>query len=156
MVVPPSCPHFITRSHHPNRVPSYTGLGGDENVTHRSAPLKLTPVFFSFPRKITTKQIEYYGGYENVARRLHLGYHYEDERQYQEKVRDELKVQNEKYGRVRELNIEQQRNKLAKLKVRLHMKRVNQEREMKLADGLRRRRTPEGIERSSQQAGQPR
>ena len=47
-----------------------------------------------------------------MARRLHLGYHYEDELRYQEKVRDELKVQNEKYGRVRELQLEQQRNSI--------------------------------------------
>eukprot|EP00903_Cladosiphon_okamuranus_P006240 g6125.t1 len=85
------------------------------------------------------EQIEYYGGYENVARRLNLGYHYEDELRYQEKVRDELKVQNEMYGKARELNLEKQRNKLAKLKVRLHMKRMNFERERKLADGLRQR-----------------
>lgn len=71
-----------------------------------------------------TKQIEYYGGYENVARRLHLGYHYEDERQYQQRVRHELKVQNEEYGRLRERNLEEQRNKLAKLKMRLQMKRI--------------------------------
>lgn len=89
-----------------------------------------------------------------MARRLHLGYHYEDEQQYQERVRDELKVQNEEYGKVRERNLEQQRNKLAKLKVRLHMKRVNHEREMKLANGLHRRRVPEEIGQS--QAGQPR
>lgn len=88
-------------------------------------------------------QIEYYGGYENVARRLHLGYHYEDELRYQEKVRDELKAQNERYGKVRERNLEKQRNKLAKLKVRLHMKRMSYEREMKLADGLRKREAEE-------------
>lgn len=96
-------------------------------------------VFFCTPIHSST-QIEYYGGYENVARRLHLGYHYEDELQYQEKVRDELKLQNEMYGKVRERNLEKQRNKLAKLKVRLQMKRMNFERERKLADGLRQRK----------------
>lgn len=87
-------------------------------------------------------QIEHYGGYEHVARRLNLGYHYEDEVKYQEKVRDELKLQNERYGKIREQNLERQRNKLAKLKVRLHKKRLNYEREMKLADGLRNKRVP--------------
>ncbi|CAN0189876.1 unnamed protein product [Scytosiphon promiscuus] len=85
------------------------------------------------------EQIEYYGGYENVARRLHLGYNYEDELRYQERVRDDLQLQNEKYGKVRERNLAQQRNKLAKLRVRLQTKRAEHEREMKLADGLRRR-----------------
>lgn len=84
-------------------------------------------------------QIEYYGGYENVARRLHLGYHYEDELRYQEKVRDELKAQNDRYGKVRERNLEKQRNKLAKLRVRLRNKRVKFEREKSLADALRKR-----------------
>lgn len=91
-------------------------------------------------------QIEYYGGYEHVARRLNLGYHYEDELKYQEKVRDELKVENERYGKIREQNLERQRNKLAKLKVRLHKKRLNYERQMKLADGLRNKPAPKGAE----------
>lgn len=78
-----------------------------------------------------------------MARRLHLGYHYEDELRYQEKVRDELKLQNEMYGKVREQNLEKQRNKLAKLRVRLHMKRMDYERRMKLADGLRQRKAPD-------------
>lgn len=103
-------------------------------------------IFFFLSRVFLQRywtQIEYYGGYENVARRLHLGYHYEDELRYQEKVRDELRVQNEMYGKVRERNLEKQRNKLAKLKVRLHVKRMNYEREMKLADGLRQQRAGE-------------
>lgn len=83
-------------------------------------------------------KIEYYGGYENVARRLHLGYNYEDELLYQERVRDDLQLQNEKYGKIRERNLAQQRNKLAKLRVRLQTKRAEHERQMKLADGLRR------------------
>lgn len=83
-------------------------------------------------------KIEFYGGYEHVARRLNLGYHYEDELQYQDKVRDELKLQNEEYGKMREMKLAKQRNKLAKLRVRLQSKRAKYERELKLADGLRR------------------
>ncbi|CAM9953916.1 unnamed protein product [Ectocarpus sp. 6 AP-2014] len=84
------------------------------------------------------EQIEFYGGYEHVARRLNLGYHYEDELQYQDRVRDELKLQNEEYGKTREAHLAKQRNKLAKLRVRLQSKRAKYERELKLADGLRR------------------
>lgn len=88
-----------------------------------------------------------------MARRLHLGYHYEDELRYQEEVREELKVQNEMYGKVRERNLETRRNKLAKLKVRLHMKRMNYEREKKLADGLRQREAAGEKEEEEEESG---
>lgn len=79
-----------------------------------------------------------------MARRLNLGYHYEDELKYQEKVRDELKVQNERYGKIREQNLAQQRNKLARLRMRLQKKRLKFEREIKLADGLQNKRISNG------------
>lgn len=100
----------------------------------------VSPTLLTLPSvRNANHKIEYYGGYENVARRLHLGYNYEDELLYQERVRDDLQLQNEKYGKVRERNLEQQRNKLAKLRVRLQTKRAEHEREIKLAAGLRRR-----------------
>ena len=58
-------------------------------------------------------QIEFYGGYENVARRLYLGYHYEDEAAYQEKVKQAMCERNERQQVLRQKILELQQQKQA-------------------------------------------
>lgn len=58
-------------------------------------------------------QIEFYGGYENVARRLHLGYHYEDEAVYQENVKEAMRERNERQRVLRQKILALQQQKQA-------------------------------------------
>lgn len=93
-------------------------------------PLSFTPAA-DLPRTpYHPAQIEHFGGYENVARRLHLGYHYKDETEYQHKIAGLLKERFEKDLSVSDYYVQLQREAMTEQEQRLALRR-------EIKDGVR-------------------